>query len=129
LKDAIKQYEDTRDLVEELTDDIQDKINEWQDRNYQMLTYEVEIKVQLDENDTKKLEYYFDKLSNNIYKAAEALGYLQGQFDPVISQLGTYENFYSQLNNAYSNGEISQENYIEGLQDVYDNTLDNLNAL
>ena len=129
LKDAISQYEDTRDLVEELTDDIQDKINEWQDRNYQMLTYEVEVKVQLDENDTKKLEYYFDKLSDNIYKAAEALGYLQGQFDPVISQLGTYENFYGQLNNAYSNGEISQENYIEGLQDVYDNTLDNLNAL
>lgn len=129
LKDAISQYEDTRDLVEELTDDIQDKINEWQDRNYQMLTYEVEVKVQLDENDTKKLEYYFDKLSDNIYKAAEALGYLQGQFDPVISQLGTYENFYGQLNNAYSNGEISQENYIEGLQDVYDNTLNNLNAL
>ena len=129
LKDAIKQYEDTRDLVEELTDDIQDKINEWQDRNYQMLTYEVEVKVQLDENDTKKLEYYFDKLSDNIYRAAEALGYLQGQFDPVISQLGPYENFYDQLNNAYSNGEISQENYIEGLQDVYDNTLDNLNAL
>lgn len=129
LKDAISQYEDTRDLVEELTDDIQDKINEWQDRNYQMLTYEVEVKVQLDENDTKKLEYYFDKLSDNIYKAAEALGYLQGQFDPVINQLGTYENFYGQLNNAYFNGEISQENYIEGLQDVYDNTLDNLNAL
>ena len=129
LKDAISQYEDTRDLVEELTDDIQDKINEWQDRNYQMLIYEVEVKVQLDENDTKKLEYYFDKLSDNIYKAAEALGYLQGQFDPVINQLGTYENFYGQLNNAYSNGEISQENYIEGLQDVYDNTLDNLNAL
>lgn len=129
LKDAISQYEDTRDLVEELTDDIQDKINEWQDRNYQMLTYEVEVKVQLDENDTKKLEYYFDKLSDNIYKAAEALGYLQGQFDPVISQLGTYENFYGQLNNAYANGEISQENYIEGLQDVYDSTLDNLNAL
>lgn len=129
LKDAIKQYEDTRDLVEELTDDIQDKINEWQDRNYQMLTYEVEIKVQLDENDTKKLEYYFDKLNDNIYKAAEALGYLQGQFDPVINQLGTYENFYGQLNNAYASGEISQENYIEGLQDVYDNTLNNLNAL
>ncbi len=129
LKDAISQYEDTRDLVEELTDDIQDKINEWQDRNYQMLIYEVEVKVQLDENDTKKLEYYFDKLSDNIYKAAEALGYLQGQFDPVISQLGTYENFYGQLNNAYANGEISQENYIEGLQDVYDSTLDNLNAL
>jgi hypothetical protein len=97
--------------------------------HYEKLTYEVEVKIKLDENDTKKLEYYFDKLSDNIYKAAEALGYLQGQFDPVISQLGTYENFYGQLNNAYSNGEISQENYIEGLQDVYDNTLDNLNAL
>ena len=73
---------------------LDDLKNTIQELHYEKLTYEVEVKIQLDENDTKKLEYYFDKLSDNIYKAAEALGYLQGQFDPVISQLGTYENFY-----------------------------------
>ncbi len=126
---ALTQYEKTLDKLLEQKAVLDDLKNTIQELHYEKLTYEVEVKIQLDENDTKKLEYYFDKLSDNIYKAAEALGYLQGQFDPVISQLGTYENFYGQLNNAYVNGEISQENYIEGLQDVYDNTLDNLNAL
>lgn len=126
---ALTQYEKTLDKLLEQKAVLDDLKNTIQELHYEKLTYEVEVKIQLDENDTKKLEYYFDKLSDNIYKAAEALGYLQGQFNPVISQLGTYENFYGQLNNAYSNGEISQENYIEGLQDVYDSTLDNLNAL
>lgn len=128
-REALEQYEETLDKLKEQEATLIDLKNTIQELHYEKLTYEVEVKVQLDENDTKKLEYYFDKLSDNIYKAAETLGYLQGQFDPVISQLGTYENFYGQLNNAYSNGEISQENYIEGLQDIYDNTLDNLNAL
>ena len=128
-REALEQYEETLDKLKEQEATLIDLKNTIQELHYEKLTYEVEVKIKLDENDTKKLEYYFDKLSDNIYKAAEALGYLQGQFDPVINQLGTYENFYGQLNNAYSNGEISQENYIEGLQDVYDNTLDNLNAL
>ena len=128
-REALEQYEETLDKLKEQEEVLIDLKNTIQELHYEKLTYEVEVKIQLDENDTKKLEYYFDKLSDNIYKAAEALGYLQGKFDPVISQLGTYENFYGQLNNAYANGEISQENYIEGLQDVYDNTLDNLNAL
>lgn len=128
-REALEQYEETLDKLKEQEAVLIDLKNTIQDLHYEKLTYEVEVKIQLDENDKEKLEYYFDKLSDNIYKAAEALGYLQGQFDPVISQLGTYENFYGQLNNAYANGEISQENYIEGLQDVYDSTLDNLNAL
>lgn len=128
-REALEQYEETLDKLKEQEKVLIDIQNTIKELHYEKLTYEVEVKIKLDENDTKKLEYYFDKLSDNIYKAAEALGYLQGQFDPVISQLGTYENFYGQLNNAYSNGEISQENYIEGLQDVYDSTLDNLNAL
>lgn len=128
-REALEQYEETLDKLKEQEATLIDIQNTIRELHYEKLTYEVEVKIQLDENDTKKLEYYFDKLSDNIYKAAEALGYLQGQFDPVISQLGIYENFYGQLNNAYSNGEISQENYIEGLQDVYDNTLNNLNAL
>lgn len=128
-REALEQYEETLDKLKEQEATLIDLKNTIQELHYEKLTYEVEVKIKLDENDTKKLEYYFDKLSDNIYKAAEALGYLQGQFDPVINQLGTYENFYGQLNNAYSNGEISQENYIKGLQDVYDNTLDNLNAL
>lgn len=128
-REALEQYEETLDKLKEQEAILIDIQNTLKELHYEKLTYELEVKIKLNENDLKQLEYYFDKLSDNIYKAAEALGYLQGQFDPTIEKLGNYENFYNQLNNEYANGNISQQDYIDGLQDSYDNILDNLNAL
>lgn len=128
-REALEQYEETLDKLREQEQTIIDLQNKIREFNYEKLTYELEIKIKLNENDLKELEYYFDKLSDNIYKAAEALGYLQGQFDPTIDKLGNYENFYNQLNSEYANGNISQQDYIDGLQDSYDSILENLEAL
>jgi hypothetical protein len=35
LKNAISQYDETRELSEDLDNEIQDKINQWQDNNYE----------------------------------------------------------------------------------------------
>ena len=129
LKDAIKQYDETNKTIEEINKEIQERIYEWQDNNYKELTYKLELDIQVDDNELKALEYYFDKLSNNIYKAAEAFTYLKGQFTPVIQELKDYEDFYNSINAAYNNGEISQSDFIDGMQDSYDSILDNLSAL
>ena len=129
LKDAIKQYDETNKTIEEINKEIQERIYEWQDNNYKELTYKLELDIQVDDNELKALEYYFDKLSNNIYKAAEAFTYLKDQFTPVIQELKDYENFYNSINAAYNNGEISQSDFIDGMQDSYDSILDNLSAL
>ncbi len=129
FKKLIEQYEETLELTQELEDQIEDNQDEIMAKNYEKLTVEVEYKVQIDENELKKLDYFFNKLSDNIYKAAEAFGYLQGQIDPTFGKMSSYEDFYNKLENSYANGEITQADYVNGLQDAYDNIIDNLGAV
>lgn len=129
FKKLIEQYEETLELIQELEDQIEDNQDEIMAKNYEKLTVEVEYKVQLDENELKKLDYFFNKLSDNIYKAAEAFGYLQGQIDPTFGKMSSYEDFYNKLESSYANGEITQADYVDGLQDAYDSILDNLQAV
>lgn len=129
FKKLIEQYEETLELIQELEDQIEDNQDEIMAKNYEKLTVEVEYKVQLDENELKKLDYFFNKLSDNIYKAAEAFGYLQGQIDPTFGKMSSYEDFYNNLESSYANGEITQADYVDGLQDAYDSILDNLQAV
>lgn len=129
FKKLIEQYEETLELTQELEDQIEDNQDEIMAKNYEKLTVEVEYKVQIDENELKKLDYFFNKLSDNIYKAAEAFGYLQGQIDPTFGKMSSYEDFYNKLENSYANGEITQADYVNGLQDAYDSIIDNLGAV
>lgn len=129
FKKLIEQYEETLELNQELEDRIEDKQDEIMAKNYEKLTVEVEYKIQLDENELKKLDYFFNKLSDNIYKAAEAFGYLQGQINPTFGEMSSYEDFYNKLESSYANGEITWADYVDGLQDTYDNILDNLQAV
>ena len=129
LKSALSQYEETKNLIEDLEDQAEEKFYEWQDNNFEILNHELEVKITLDDNELKKLDYFFNKLSDNIYKAAEALGYLQGQIDPTFGKMKSYEDYYNSLESSYANGEISQAAYVEGLQDAYDSIIDNLEAV
>lgn len=129
LKSALSQYEETKNLIEDLEDEAEEKFYEWQDNNFEILNHELEVKITLDDNELKKLDYFFNKLSDNIYKAAEALGYLQGQIDPTFGKMKSYEDYYNSLESSYANGEISQAAYVEGLQDAYDSIIDNLEAV
>ncbi len=129
FKKLIEQYEETLELIQNLEDQIEDNQDEIMAKNYEKLTVEVEYKVQIDENELKKLDYFFNKLSDNIYKAAEAFGYLQGQIDPTFGKMSSYEDFYNKLESSYANGEITQADYVNGLQDAYDSIIDNLGAV
>ena len=41
----------------------------------------------------------------------------------------SYEDYYNSLESSYANGEISQADYVDGLQNAYDSILDNLQAV
>jgi hypothetical protein len=78
LQSAIDQYDDTRELIEDLDNDLDEKFYEWQDNNYEMLTYELEIKLELNEDDLKIIDYYLNKISDDFYKMAEAAALMVG---------------------------------------------------
>ena len=142
VKTAISQYDETKGLVEEISEEIQDNLNEIQDNNYEKLSYEIELRVTVNENDKRELEYYFNKLDTDIYKSAEALSYLYNKNgdnlinnakqalednSKAIKELNRQRNLA--LANPKDGSGISQADYIAGLQEQLDSLYDNLEAL
>jgi hypothetical protein len=79
LKDAISQYDETRELKEDLTNDIQDKIYEWQDNNYEQLQYKLEVEIDTNEAELEVIEYYLNRVENDLFSVAEVYVYLNQQ--------------------------------------------------
>jgi hypothetical protein len=77
LKEAISQYEETRELLEDLEDEINDAFNAWQDKNYEILSYKIELELDLNEADLKEIEFELKLIENDFYKMAEAASFLK----------------------------------------------------
>ena len=140
LKDAIAQYDETRELIEDLDNSIDDQFNAWQDNNYEILNHTLEVNIEINDKELEILDYYLSKMEDDFYNMAEAgalmLGNLSGQNIGKGGQLGVYveglqeyEDHLERLKQSYKNGEISQAAYIEGLQEVQDGLLENLESI
>lgn len=138
LQEVIDQYDETRELIEELKTNIEDAYIEWQTQNYEKLTYSLEIKTTVNDNDLSLLEYKINKISDNVYKAAELLSDyfsgtlgedLTGKFGLTTQAVENQLSAFKDLDEAYQNGLISQASYVEGLQDIYTSLLENLGTL
>lgn len=129
VKEAISQYDETRELIEDLDNEIQDKLYEIQDRNFEILNYQLELKVEVDEAALKRLEYFLNKFSDDFYKMAESAALMNKQIPTYKSLIGSYDEYKTSLDTAYSKGKISQADYIEGLKQVRDGIYEQLEAL
>jgi hypothetical protein len=58
--------------MEDLDNEMDDKFYEWQDNNAEMLSYKLEIKMELNDDELRALEYKLSKTENDFYKRAEA---------------------------------------------------------
>ena len=129
LKTAISQYDETRELSEDLSSEIQDKFYEWQDNNYEQLTYKLELQVEINDRDLEALEYYLSKTEDDFYKQAEGIGYLTQQFGIYNDKLEDNQNHLANLQQEYKDENISQPNYIKGLKEIFSATIANAQAL
>ena len=131
IQDAIDLYEETRELIEDNEKAIEDAFHEWQDNNYEQIQYKLEVQLEVEDAELRMLDYYFNKLSDDVFSMAEAAEKLVSKLDPMKNSLSHYENFYNTITKAYGdgNGEISQEKFVEGLNESFDGILNNLEAL
>ena len=134
LKEAIDQYDETRELIEELKDQIEEAYTQWQDTNYEKLTYSLELKVTVNDNELKYLENKLNSLSDNVYKAAESLDYYfsnttENKLNLTTRAISDYTEHIKELTEEYLNNTITQAKYIEGLQSSYEALLSNVNTL
>ena len=134
LQSAIDQYDETRELIQELKDNINEAYTQWLDLNYEKLTYSLEIKTTVNDNDLQYLEHKISQIQDNIYKTAEILDYyFSGSGDTKLNTLNEAINIqtnnFKTLTQEYQNGKISQEQYVEGLQNSYNALLSNIEAV
>ena len=134
FKDAIGQYDDTRSVIREAENARQDAFNKWQDNNYEWLSYSLEINLEINEAELRDLEYRINRLGDTAAEMAEAIGLIYSpiggsQYNLYNESMWRYANQKNILDSAYNSGEISQADYIEGLQEVSNGIYENLEAL
>lgn len=129
IQDLIDQYESTLAEQEDIKNQIDDAFYEWQDKNYEILSYKLELKLEVNEMALEELEYYLNKISDDFYKMAESAALLQSQSPEYTEILSSYEDSYNSLNAAFEAGEISQADYIDGLKEARQGLIDTLSSL
>jgi hypothetical protein len=82
LKSAILQYDTTKKEVRDLQNLIDDAYYKWQDNNYEKLTYSLELKLEINDMELERIDYYLNKFSDNFYKMAESAVLMFGQIAP-----------------------------------------------
>lgn len=129
IKEVLSQYDETRELFEDLNNQIQDVNNQIQDLNYEKIQYKLELKIDIEDAELKRLDYFLNKFSDDFYKMAESAVLMMDKIGPTSNILDTYKANVNELNEAYQNGDISQADYIEGLKNTRDAIYEQLEAL
>ena len=136
LEEYDKQYQDTTELIKDLNEELADNLNTWQDLNFEELTYKLELKLQINENDLKRIEYYMDKLDGDFYQMGENLANYSAKIQNTEDALEIYKGHlvdittaYTTLDEQYKAGEISEKDYYEQLQKIHDESYDYLSTL
>ena len=113
-----------------------------QDKNAEALTLALEMRVEINERDLQRIDYYLGKMEDDFYSAAEAaalmVGNLNGegssfgeggQLGAYLANLNAYQTSFADLQAAYENGDISQADYVAGLEAASDGMYENLQNL
>jgi hypothetical protein len=82
VKDAADQYDNTREEDRENKNAEQEAKERIQDNNADILSYELELKIIINDNEMKKLEYYLSKTEDDFYQMAEAAEIMLGILNP-----------------------------------------------
>ena len=69
----LQQYEDTNNAIQEQREKLQDLKDTIQDLYFDKLNYKLELKLDLDESELKRLDYYLNKYSDDFSRMADSL--------------------------------------------------------
>ena len=97
----IEQYEDTKDLIDDKTQEIIDAQNALYDQRFEKTQYIMEIKIEINDKKLEYLEYLLDKVDDSAHDAAEAIKLLG---DTAQNALDERKINLQGLNDMFNNG-------------------------
>ena len=128
-KEALEQYEETMELLEDLGVEYDDFLNEWHDNIIGQIQTKLDTTLEITKDQLNYLEHKLGRIEDDAYSAAEAIGLMSQQMDIAQTQFNAQKSALDDLLKAYSpegtvwsaedlmNGNISIEDLINaGMQ-------------
>lgn len=84
---ALKQYEETYDLLRDETQKKQDLINQQIDAKLEKVQYSIEVQLDVPDSAIKVLEYKIGKIDDDAFNAISAIGLLSQEMDEVNKKI------------------------------------------
>lgn len=136
----LDQYEETLDDLNDNVDDLLETQSKKQEYNFDKLNYAMELKLEVNKNDLDTIEYELSKIADDFYGRFEAIALMlgdlskdlednEGQLGIYVSNLNTQRDYVDGLVTKYQNGDISQADYVQGLEDSKSEIIANLESL
>lgn len=120
LQATVDMYDETRELLTDTQKEIQDNLYEIEDLEFEAFTYEIELKIEVDDRDLEYLDYLLSKIEDKAFASAERIEIMFKQIPEIESQITTSQDAINQilednLNSKdyklYSQGKVDQINF------------------
>ena len=96
-EEAANQYEETLNSIEDQYDKIAEKENELFDLKLEKIEYTVQLKVELDEDSLKKIEFQLSGLKDPLQDATDTLVLFDQKMAHILSQADTYKQGFMDI--------------------------------
>ena len=101
-KEALEQYEETMELLEDLGMEYDDFLNEWHDNIIGQIQTKLDTTLEITEAQLGYLEHKLSRIEDDAYSAAEAIGLMGQQMDIAQAQFNAQKSALDDLLKAYS---------------------------
>ena len=129
LKSAIAQYDDTQATIQEIDNSLEDTFDNWQQGNYDIIDYEMSLREDLLDREEKIIETQIKILGDSFYKMFEVASQYMQKLPIFEDGFANSKITLSDAENAYSNNEINQDQYISLLQSTQDSIQNNIDSM
>lgn len=132
VEEYLKKIKEANDLIQKMADNqstIWGYEAQEQAKNYEKLVEKLNAQLTKTKNELTLISYDFSTLSSNFYTMGEAAALFGQQGEQYIENLEAYKDHLGSLKQAYEDTKISQTDYVQGLQQVFDGIMENLNSI
>lgn len=111
----LDQYDETYDLFEESKNTLDDIQNQLYDLDLEEVEYKVQLKLDIEDDQMKVLDFLLGNLEDNAHDAAEAIAILTQQTESAMNNLATYEQGINDIFANHGLGSNAITQFLNGI--------------
>ena len=106
LEAAMDQYEETRELIEDLRTKIDDEVQSQIDKEFEIFKYKIEVKLDVNDREMKILDLLLKRIDDDAFAAAQSMALLTSKTDEMLENFSIYEQG---INDIYAKHGLTPE--------------------